>query len=193
MTSIFIGHRDETHVAVKVFFLGMHYSSVVREYQILTLLNSQPNIPHPFGVVHGQVPKLVLSTFSTAERLSCYRPDSEENLARLAAGLIDAMCHLHKNKILHNNINHTNVVVRYPDVFPLLCGFGHACLEDDTYYIPQMKLPMFSDECCLPDLIKRRLKKVSRKSDIYCLGYTLRWHGGTVIQLFRNHGINTKK
>ena len=50
----------------------------------------------PFGVVHGQVSQLVLSTYSLTERLSSYRPDSEENLARLAAGLINAVCHLHK-------------------------------------------------------------------------------------------------
>ena len=50
----------------------------------------------PFGVVHGQVSKLLLSTYSLTERLSSYRPDSEENLARFAAGLINAVCHLHK-------------------------------------------------------------------------------------------------
>ncbi len=34
-------------------FLGQH-ESMLREYQILTILNSHPNIPYPYGVVNGR-------------------------------------------------------------------------------------------------------------------------------------------
>ena len=172
---VFAGTYKGIDVAVKNY-LVFNYSYAVKEYQILTILNSHPNIPHPFGVVRGDIPKLVMSLPTSSVALIKVKLDSEENLCRLTAGLVDAVIYMHQNGILHNNLNCKNILVNTINGTPTICGFSHACLENDAYIIPQPKLVLFGEECCLPAKVKNRTLKVSAQSDIYCLGYTLRWH-----------------
>eukprot|EP00112_Aurelia_sp_Birch-Aquarium-sp1_P014926 Seg326.1 transcript_id=Seg326.1/GoldUCD/mRNA.D3Y31 product="hypothetical protein" protein_id=Seg326.1/GoldUCD/D3Y31 len=101
---VFAGKYKGLDVAVKNY-LVFHYSFAVKEYQILTILNSHPNIPHPFGVVRGDIPKLVISLPSSSVPFLKVKLDSEENLCRLTAGLINAITYMDQNGILHNNIN----------------------------------------------------------------------------------------
>ena len=74
-----------------------------------------------------------------------------------------------------------------------MVGFSHACLQNDAYIIPQVYLDTFGNECCLPSKVKDRLQKVSKRSDPFCLGFTLCWQvrsqlfpGSTVCQAVSN-------
>ncbi len=149
---------------------------MVKEYQILNILSSHPNIPYPYGLVTGRIPQIVTSYSLNSVPLASVKPDCEQKLAKIVSGVIKAVSHIHHNGILHNNIHHNNVVVDANTGTPTLIGFSHACLQKDAYVIPQVSLDSFGKDCCLPSKVKDRLQKVSVKSDLFCLGFTIRWH-----------------
>ena len=108
--------------------------------------------------------------------------DSEENLCRLTAFLINANIYMHQNGILHDNIICKNILVSTINGTPTICGFSQACLVNPSYHsqiwsiIPQPNLILFVEECRLLAKVNNRTLKISAQSDIYCLGYTIRWH-----------------
>eukprot|EP00794_Sanderia_malayensis_P010390 gene10390-11471_t len=149
---------------------------MVKEYQILNILSSHPNIPYPYGLVTRRIPQIITSYSLNWVPLVSMKPDCEQKLATIVSGVIKAVSHIHHNGILHNNIHHKNVVVDANTGTPTLLGYSHVCLQKDAYVIPQVFLDTFGKDCCLPFKVKDRLQKVSVESDLFCLGFTICWH-----------------
>ena len=175
--NVYEGEFKSMTCAIKAF-KGAPFSAALKEYHILMLLSSHPSVPHAFGVVNGLTPKLVMSSYKgTHVRLSNYIFDSREELGQFAVSFMQAVAYLQERKILHNNINPSNVLIERYSGKISLCGFSNASYGDDGYKVNGVRmLNRFGDLCCLPNEVKSGETQLSTSSDLFCMGYTMMWH-----------------
>ena len=163
--------------AVKAY-KGACFSAVLKEYHVVMILSSHPSVPHAYGVVNGLTPKLVMSSCKpTHVRLPNFIFGSREELGRFAVSFMEALAHLQERKILHNNINPSNILIEKQSGRIALCGFSNASYGNDGYKVNGVRmLDRFGDLCCLPNEVKSGKNPLSIGSDLFCMGYTMMWH-----------------
>eukprot|EP00795_Rhopilema_esculentum_P011060 gene11060-19918_t len=141
------------------------------------LLRSHRAVPHAYGVVRGEVPKLVLSSHKIGfERLTSESFETEEKFGNFAIALVEAVLYCKTKNILHNNLNPSNILVEQSSGKALLCGFRYASYGNDGYVVSGLRLVQrFGNLCRLPGEVKRGAASLSFSSEIYCMGFTLLW------------------
>lgn len=177
-----IAHLD---VCAKVFRTGVKYDWSFPVEAFLLLKCCHENLPWIYGIIND--PKIILTSLHTFgdSSITLHSALYEKTLTeitvdvwkRILYDILQAVEHLHNNKILHNDIKNNNILVEQHatgQIRGILIDLGKGCLINDAklYNIVdnskkrdhRRKYPHIA-----PDLINGHCKQ-SANSDVYSFG-----------------------